>query len=162
MTNEGGTHRDERPQLRDEDQGRADGDPIPGRRGGVRRFRRGVRVRRAGRSQAAGAHSHDGYEETVYGLEGTVTWTLEGRQVEVGPGEALCIPREEPSTASTTTTTSTRRCSRSSPPGSSAPTTSASSPPSSRPRPARPTSRRSASHAPPRPDAGGVTPQRRV
>jgi len=40
-----------------------------------------------------GAHSHDGYEETVYGLEGTVTWTLEGRQVEVGPGEALCIPR---------------------------------------------------------------------
>jgi quercetin dioxygenase-like cupin family protein len=40
-----------------------------------------------------GAHSHDGYEETVYGLEGTVTWTLEGRQVEVGPGEVLCIPR---------------------------------------------------------------------
>jgi quercetin dioxygenase-like cupin family protein len=40
-----------------------------------------------------GAHSHDGYEETVYGLEGTLTWALEGRQVEVGPGEALCIPR---------------------------------------------------------------------
>ena len=40
-----------------------------------------------------GAHSHDGYEETVYGLEGTVTWTLEGRQIEVGPGEVLCIPR---------------------------------------------------------------------
>ena len=40
-----------------------------------------------------GAHSHDGYEETVYGLDGTVTWTLEGRQVEVGPGEVLCIPR---------------------------------------------------------------------
>jgi len=40
-----------------------------------------------------GAHSHDGYEETVYGLAGTVTWTLEGRQIEVGPGEVLCIPR---------------------------------------------------------------------
>jgi quercetin dioxygenase-like cupin family protein len=40
-----------------------------------------------------GAHSHDGYEETVYGLEGTVTWTVEGRQIDVGPGEALVIPR---------------------------------------------------------------------
>jgi quercetin dioxygenase-like cupin family protein len=39
------------------------------------------------------AHSHDEYEETVYGLEGVLTWTLEGRQVEVGPGEVLCIPR---------------------------------------------------------------------
>jgi quercetin dioxygenase-like cupin family protein len=39
------------------------------------------------------AHSHDGYEETVYGLEGVVTWTLEGRQTDVGPGEVLCIPR---------------------------------------------------------------------
>jgi quercetin dioxygenase-like cupin family protein len=39
------------------------------------------------------AHSHDGYEETMYGLEGMLTWTLEGRQVDVGPGEVLCIPR---------------------------------------------------------------------
>src|SRR3954463_8925585 len=39
------------------------------------------------------AHSHDGYEETVYGLEGVLTWTLEGRPIDVGPGEALCIPR---------------------------------------------------------------------
>ncbi len=39
------------------------------------------------------AHSHDAYEETIYGLEGTLTWTVDGRQVEVGPGEALCIPR---------------------------------------------------------------------
>lgn len=39
------------------------------------------------------AHSHDGYEETVYGLEGVLTWTLEGHPVEVGPGEVLCIPR---------------------------------------------------------------------
>lgn len=39
------------------------------------------------------AHSHDGYEETLYGLEGVLTWTLDGRQVEVGPGEVLCIPR---------------------------------------------------------------------
>lgn len=39
------------------------------------------------------AHSHDAYEETIYGLEGTLTWTVDGRQVDVGPGEALCIPR---------------------------------------------------------------------
>jgi quercetin dioxygenase-like cupin family protein len=39
------------------------------------------------------AHSHDGYEETIYGLEGVLTWTLDGRQIDVGPGEVLCIPR---------------------------------------------------------------------
>lgn len=37
------------------------------------------------------AHSHDGYDETVYGLEGTLTWTVDGERHEVGPGEALCI-----------------------------------------------------------------------
>jgi len=44
-------------------------------------------------SKVAAGHSHDGYEETIYGLEGVLTWTLEGVQVDVGPGEALCIPR---------------------------------------------------------------------
>ena len=39
------------------------------------------------------AHSHDGYEETIYGLEGALTWTVDGEQTEVGPGEVLCIPR---------------------------------------------------------------------
>ncbi len=39
------------------------------------------------------AHSHDGYEETIYGLEGILTWTVEGVPTEVGPGEALCIRR---------------------------------------------------------------------
>jgi quercetin dioxygenase-like cupin family protein len=39
------------------------------------------------------AHSHDAYEETVYGLEGVLTWTVEGTTVDVGPGETLCIPR---------------------------------------------------------------------
>jgi quercetin dioxygenase-like cupin family protein len=39
------------------------------------------------------AHSHDGYEETLYGLEGTLTWTIEGTPTDVGPGEVLCIPR---------------------------------------------------------------------
>jgi quercetin dioxygenase-like cupin family protein len=39
------------------------------------------------------AHSHDGYEETIYGLDGTLTWTVDGHRVDVGPGELLCIPR---------------------------------------------------------------------
>jgi quercetin dioxygenase-like cupin family protein len=39
------------------------------------------------------AHSHDAYEETVYGLEGTLTWTIDGVATDVGPGEALVVPR---------------------------------------------------------------------
>jgi quercetin dioxygenase-like cupin family protein len=39
------------------------------------------------------AHSHDGYEETIYGLEGVLTWTVEGTPTDVAPGEALLIPR---------------------------------------------------------------------
>jgi quercetin dioxygenase-like cupin family protein len=42
---------------------------------------------------AAPAHSHDHYEETIYGIEGVVTWTVDGKPIEVGPGQALCIPR---------------------------------------------------------------------
>lgn len=39
------------------------------------------------------AHSHDAYEETLYGLEGLLTWTVDGEKHEVGPGDVLCIPR---------------------------------------------------------------------
>ena len=42
---------------------------------------------------AGPAHSHDHYEETIYGLEGVLTWTVDGKPIEVGPGQALCIPR---------------------------------------------------------------------
>lgn len=41
----------------------------------------------------APAHSHDHYEETIYGIDGVSTWTVDGRQIDVGPGQALCIPR---------------------------------------------------------------------
>ena len=44
-------------------------------------------------AKVAAAHSHDGYDETIYGLEGMLTWTLEGVPVDVGPGNALFIPR---------------------------------------------------------------------
>jgi quercetin dioxygenase-like cupin family protein len=39
------------------------------------------------------AHSHDQFEETVYGLDGTMTWTVDGKPIDVGPGEMLCIRR---------------------------------------------------------------------
>ncbi len=42
---------------------------------------------------AAPAHSHDHYEETVYGLAGVLTWTVDGTPIDVGPGQTLCIPR---------------------------------------------------------------------
>ena len=38
-------------------------------------------------------HSHEAFDETVYGLEGVTTWTLNGKQVRVGPAEVLFIPR---------------------------------------------------------------------
>jgi quercetin dioxygenase-like cupin family protein len=44
-------------------------------------------------SRVAAPHSHDGFEETIYGLEGTLVWTLEDETHEVGAGEVLCIPR---------------------------------------------------------------------
>jgi len=44
-------------------------------------------------AKVAAPHSHDGYDETIYGLEGVLTWTIEGMPTEVGPGEALYIAR---------------------------------------------------------------------
>jgi len=41
----------------------------------------------------APAHSHDHYEETIYGLDGVLTWTVDGKSIDIGPGQALCIPR---------------------------------------------------------------------
>jgi quercetin dioxygenase-like cupin family protein len=44
-------------------------------------------------SQVPPPHSHDLYEETLYGLRGTLTWTVDGVPTAVGPGDVLCIPR---------------------------------------------------------------------
>jgi quercetin dioxygenase-like cupin family protein len=59
--------------------------------GGVAMFEFGV----ASGAQVPGAHSHDGYEETVYGLEGTLLFTVEGVEHPIGPGDVLCIRRGE-------------------------------------------------------------------
>ncbi len=47
----------------------------------------------AGQKLAAPAHKNDAYEEVLYGIEGVLTWTVDGKPIEVGPGQALCIPR---------------------------------------------------------------------
>ena len=47
----------------------------------------------AGQRLAAPAHSHDHFEETIYGISGVLTWTVDGTPIDVAPGQALCIPR---------------------------------------------------------------------
>jgi quercetin dioxygenase-like cupin family protein len=38
-------------------------------------------------------HSHKHYDETIYGVAGVITFTVEGKAVDIGPGEACFIPR---------------------------------------------------------------------
>ena len=38
-------------------------------------------------------HSHDGFDETVFGLDGVTTFTVDGTRTDLNPGEALFIPR---------------------------------------------------------------------
>jgi quercetin dioxygenase-like cupin family protein len=38
-------------------------------------------------------HYHKAYDETIYGVEGVMTFTIEGKSVDIGPGEACFIPR---------------------------------------------------------------------
>jgi len=39
------------------------------------------------------AHSHELFDETLYGLEGATTWAVSGEPVTLGPGDVLFIPR---------------------------------------------------------------------
>ena len=39
------------------------------------------------------AHSHDHYEETIYGIDGVLRWMVDRREIDVGPGQVLCIRR---------------------------------------------------------------------
>lgn len=47
----------------------------------------------AGQRLMAPAHSHNHYEETMYGLAGVLTVTVNGRPFAIGVGQMLCIPR---------------------------------------------------------------------
>jgi quercetin dioxygenase-like cupin family protein len=44
-------------------------------------------------SRMPAPHSHDAFEETIYGLEGVTSWTVDGRAIEIGVGDALCVSR---------------------------------------------------------------------
>jgi quercetin dioxygenase-like cupin family protein len=47
----------------------------------------------AGGAMVPPPHSHDGFDETVYGLEGVLTFTIDGRTRQIGPGDSACIQR---------------------------------------------------------------------
>ncbi len=94
-------------------------------------------------SKVAAPHSHDGFEETIYGLEGALVWTVEGETHEVGAGEVLCIPRGAVHQFANTGNFDASALAIATP-ASSAPNTSAKSPRSSRtPQADRPTWRES-------------------
>ena len=38
-------------------------------------------------------HSHENYDETIYGLKGVVSFTVEGKAIDIAPGETCFIPR---------------------------------------------------------------------
>jgi quercetin dioxygenase-like cupin family protein len=59
---------------------------------------------------AAPSHSHNAYEETIYQLQGELTWTVNGQTHTLSPGQSLCIPR---GAIIVSTTTSARIPSRS-------------------------------------------------
>ena len=47
----------------------------------------------AGGAMVPPPHSHDAFDETVYGLEGVLTFTIDGQTREIGPGDSVCIRR---------------------------------------------------------------------
>jgi quercetin dioxygenase-like cupin family protein len=57
---------------------------------------------------AAPAHSHDRYDETIYGIDGVLTWTVNGKPFDVSRGQALCIPRGAVHRFDNTTSTDAR------------------------------------------------------
>jgi quercetin dioxygenase-like cupin family protein len=38
-------------------------------------------------------HKHERYDETIYGIEGVVTFIVEGKTVDIAPGESCFVPR---------------------------------------------------------------------
>ena len=47
-------------------------------------------IKRASRTPMP--HYHQGFDETVYGEQGIVRWTVNGKATDLGPGEKLLIP----------------------------------------------------------------------
>ena len=38
-------------------------------------------------------HHHEGWDETVYGLAGISSWRIDGKEIDIGPGESVFIKR---------------------------------------------------------------------
>jgi len=38
-------------------------------------------------------HYHEHFDETIYGLSGILTFTVDGKTIDIGPGETCFIPR---------------------------------------------------------------------
>jgi quercetin dioxygenase-like cupin family protein len=38
-------------------------------------------------------HYHENFDETIYGLAGVMTFTVEGKPIDIAPGETCFIPR---------------------------------------------------------------------
>lgn len=38
-------------------------------------------------------HFHKHYDETIYGVEGTLTFTVDGKTVDIAPGQSCFVPR---------------------------------------------------------------------
>lgn len=38
-------------------------------------------------------HYHEQFDETIYGLKGIATYTVDGKTIEIGPGDSCFIPR---------------------------------------------------------------------
>jgi quercetin dioxygenase-like cupin family protein len=57
--------------------------------GSVSVFEAGVPVN----ARMPAPHSHDSFDETVFGLDGVTTFTVGGERVDLKPGESVFIPR---------------------------------------------------------------------
>jgi quercetin dioxygenase-like cupin family protein len=44
-------------------------------------------------AKIAAAHYHEKFDETVHGLKGTASYTVDGKAIELNPGDSLFIPR---------------------------------------------------------------------
>jgi quercetin dioxygenase-like cupin family protein len=44
-------------------------------------------------AKIAAAHYHENFDETVYGLKGIATYTVDGKTIELRPGDSLFIQR---------------------------------------------------------------------
>ncbi|MGY3690912.1 quercetin dioxygenase-like cupin family protein [Bradyrhizobium sp. USDA 3240] len=38
-------------------------------------------------------HYHESWDETIYGLSGVSTWRVDGKEIDIGPGESVFIKR---------------------------------------------------------------------